>query len=111
MSTRGTRLHPHEESLRLIIERGALPRCTRFGPVCAPHVPPTPIAAALRSLGATPRLTPRAEALTTLGARRANDRRCFGSIRAHLGDAGVHVEPAVPAARCHLRRAWTGRRG
>lgn len=107
ISTRGSRLHPTEPSLRTIITAGASPRCTRWGPACAPHVPGAARAQALADLGARAR-SPRDAALASIGARRDLDRRCFGTSHLVLGEGASRVIPQVEGAICHLRRAWTG---
>lgn len=108
ISTRGTAKHPSRETLGRILGRGAHPRCTRWGPVCEPHVPASIRAVALSTLGARPRgRETRRRALTTLGARRlpGPGPRCFGGLQFEVTGPEVTCHAEVPGARCFLRAA------
>lgn len=102
ISTGGSIHHPSRIALNRILESNARPRCTNFGPICAPLIPSVSRRAALKALGARQQPSQRTEALRSLGMSRANDQRCFGTVRADIESGSASIISEVKGARCHL---------
>ena len=102
LSTAGTRRQPSPMALGRIVDAGAVPACTRFGPVCKQYFPRSSAVERLAAAGIVPSGDLGRRGLSALRARPHPRNICFGDVTATAQAAAVSIQGSVTGARCHL---------